>query len=646
MTSRSLVATVAIIVLVLAVSCRDTEPTPTLRAVTQTPAPPTNTSLPTPTVTATPTPSATPTATHTSTPTPTPTATHTPTATPTPTNTPTPTPTAQPVAVSGDPRQIALKSPEPQSGAPCGVVDTLDFPLDPPDAQEAYGGRDFGVFRSRFNGNHTGEDWWGRARRASFGTPVYSIGHGMVTYAQPLGWGADQGVVIVRHVFSDGQTFLSFYGHLDPPSVVLRVGECVTRGQQIGQIGKPRTAPHLHFEIRAHMPDTPGPGYWSTDPTLAGWKAPSKTIWNYRILNSPGVRWTRQSDVDVVQGIGMLDADTLAVLEDDAVVGIDALDGSVRWRQSSSIRVMDAVIDVDQPIVYVADFVGRVEAYGVPAEVVDGAVPDATAEPSEPLWAIDLDMVGLENLMPLPDGGVVVFYRLRTFGLSPEGEVLWEHDSVGRTFDWTQVGDRLVFSTIQVDGALWFADATGLTLSSARVGGRIVQAGDHLWVYDGQAVYRLDGETLSAEQSYALPQGSAWLGSLAGLPDGGVLLIHRDRYDRRIIALNADGSLRWQRSYAGAIQELPNLVVLDGSVYLVALDDSGSAIGVSVFAVNLETAELTRIFVGGSRNPTPGGTWVVPTRDDLLLISMADSGIVALDAPLALDVVQSAADSQ
>jgi outer membrane protein assembly factor BamB len=208
------------------------------------------------------------------------------------------------------------------------------------------------------------------------------------------------------------------------------------------------------------------------------------------------------------------------------------------------------------------------------------------------------------------------------------------------------VGDRLVFSTIQVDGALWFADATGLTLSSARVGGRIVQVGDHLWVYDGQAVYRLDGETLSAEQSYTLPTGSAWLGSLAGLPDGGVLLIHRDRYDRRIIALNADGSLRWQRSYAGAIQELPNLVVLDGSAYLVALDDSASAVGVSVFAVNLETAELTCIFVGGSRNPTPGGTWTVPTRDDLLLISIADSGIVALDAPLALDVVQSAEGSQ
>ncbi|HZY45078.1 MAG TPA: M23 family metallopeptidase, partial [Anaerolineae bacterium] len=66
-------------------------------------------------------------------------------------------------------------------------------------------------------------------------------------------------VVIVRHVFNDGRTILSFYGHLDPPSVVLNVGDCVERGQQVGEIGKPRGRPHLHFEIRHHLPARPVP---------------------------------------------------------------------------------------------------------------------------------------------------------------------------------------------------------------------------------------------------------------------------------------------------------------------------------------------------------------------------------------------------
>ena len=510
MTSR-FVATIALIVFLLTVSCRRAEPTTPPHAATDTAVPPTKTSRPSLTASATATSTPTHTATPTPTPTLTPTATRTPTATPTPTSTPTPTPTALPAAVSGDPRQTVLNSPLPQSGAPCGVVDTMDFPLDPPHARGAFGGRDFGVYRSRFNGYHTGEDWWGRGRRASFGTPVYSIGHGVVTYAQPLGWGADQGVVIVRHTFSDGRTILSFYGHLDPPSIVLSAGECVTRGEQIGQIGRPRTAPHLHFELRAHMPNNPGPGYWSTDPTLAGWEAPSKTIWNHRILNSPGVQWARVSDANNMQDVGMLDEDTLVVVEDNVLMGINVLDGSVRWRQPCSINVVAAVIDAGQPLIYVADFVGRMEAFRVP-DASDPDVPNVTAIPFEPAWTIDLDTIGLVDLMTLPNGGLVASYRLQTLGISPTGTVLWAQDAVGRVFDWTHVGDRLLFSTVQVDGVLWSADDSGLTASSARVGGRIVHAHNRVWAYDGQAVFLLNDETLSIEGSYPLPSGSCLVG--------------------------------------------------------------------------------------------------------------------------------------
>ena len=70
-----------------------------------------------------------------------------------------------------------------------------------------------------------------------------------MTYAQPNGWGADKGAVIVQHTFRDGRRILSFYGHLDPPSVELRTGQCTERGDLVGAIGDPRSPPHLHFEI-------------------------------------------------------------------------------------------------------------------------------------------------------------------------------------------------------------------------------------------------------------------------------------------------------------------------------------------------------------------------------------------------------------
>ena len=119
-----------------------------------------------------------------------------------------------------DLRAQRLTTPVAQRGAPCGVVDLLDFPLGAPDGQDASARWPFGRYSERYKGIHAGEDWvydFG----SSLGKPVYTIGHGQVLYAEPWGWGGDKGTIIIRHVFADGSTIMSFYGHLDPPSVVL-----------------------------------------------------------------------------------------------------------------------------------------------------------------------------------------------------------------------------------------------------------------------------------------------------------------------------------------------------------------------------------------------------------------------------------------
>jgi murein DD-endopeptidase MepM/ murein hydrolase activator NlpD len=281
------------------------------------------------------------------------------------------------------------------------VADVLDFPLDPPNgAAVARGGRDFGVFRGRFDKYHAGEDWWRVRGGSNFGEPVYSVGHGLVTYAQPEGWGRDKGVVVIRHNFSDESTILSFYGHLDPPSVTLVAGECVARGEMIGKIGRPSSPPHLHLEIRSHLPYQPGTGYWPTDPALAGWEPPSQYISNKRIVASPGVVWTRPPTVNGVEVIGILQDGTLVAVEKEQFIGLDTIDGSLRWSLPISDTIDASMADARQQMIYTANQIGTISSYRqAAAEGDDGGGIVRTVWSR--LWSADYDFVGFPTLMPL-----------------------------------------------------------------------------------------------------------------------------------------------------------------------------------------------------------------------------------------------------
>jgi murein DD-endopeptidase MepM/ murein hydrolase activator NlpD len=518
------------------------------------------------------------------------------------------------------------------------VVDLLDFPLDPPDGNRVSGGRgDFGRFRNRYDKYHAGEDWWGGNRGSSFGMPVYSIGHGLITYAEPNGWGRDQGVVIVRHTAPDGDKFLSFYGHLDPPSVVLKAGDCLVRGEQVGEIGRPRSSPHLHLEIRTHLPYAPGPGYWPEDPTLAGWRPPSQTIWNSRIAAAPGVQWARLSDAGFSKGIGTLGLNTFVAVEDRQLAAFDLEDGSLRWRLEAEEYVDDALFDAEQPIVYVANRRGRVEALTVPG-LGEGASGEVAVP--ESLWAVDLDPVGAPALLPLPGGGVVLSVSKRMFAFSADGSPLWEEEVPERPVDWALADERLVFSTQGRDGSLWTIDTSGPVHWEAPLSGRPIVAGDQLWFYDHDGLYRLNAETQRSELVYALPSSFMGLGDMIALPDGGLLLAHRDRFDERLIALDAAGRVRWERSYGGLIQGKPSLLALDGRPYLMSEHMGNASSTISIYSIDLEGAELRHIFSGGSRAPDPNLTWAAAAGDGLILIHIGGGSLAALDPLAAPEVAQ------
>ncbi len=79
---------------------------------------------------------------------------------------------------------------------------------------------------------------------APYGTPVFSVGPGVVVFA---GWKGSYGkLVIVRHP----KGFETRYGHLS--RIVVSVGQYVSAGSYIGDVGSTglSTGPHLHFEMR------------------------------------------------------------------------------------------------------------------------------------------------------------------------------------------------------------------------------------------------------------------------------------------------------------------------------------------------------------------------------------------------------------
>lgn len=108
-------------------------------------------------------------------------------------------------------------------------------------------------------GIHTGADLnWNTPRfDADRLAPVYAIGDGTVTYAQPWPnvkfWG---NIIVINHGMVDGKPLFSRYAHV--ANIRVSVGQFVRTGEQICQVGDGSTSLadsktlfpfHLHFDI-------------------------------------------------------------------------------------------------------------------------------------------------------------------------------------------------------------------------------------------------------------------------------------------------------------------------------------------------------------------------------------------------------------
>lgn len=99
---------------------------------------------------------------------------------------------------------------------------------------------------------HSGMDF-----SAKIGTEIYATGNGVVTFA---GRKQDYGICVV---IDHGYGYETLYGHMNKFNI--RVGQKVTRGQIIGEVGNTgkSTGPHLHYEVKVRgMHDNPSKYYF------------------------------------------------------------------------------------------------------------------------------------------------------------------------------------------------------------------------------------------------------------------------------------------------------------------------------------------------------------------------------------------------
>lgn len=102
------------------------------------------------------------------------------------------------------------------------------------------------AYGARWGGKHEGLDM-----AAPAGTPIHAVADGEVTYVG-YGLGGRSGMIVVLKHEVDGEVFWTWYIHMYPDGIFVDVGDRVTAGDVIAEVGSygNSTGPHLHLEVQ------------------------------------------------------------------------------------------------------------------------------------------------------------------------------------------------------------------------------------------------------------------------------------------------------------------------------------------------------------------------------------------------------------
>ncbi len=506
---------------------------------------------------------------------------------------------------------IALIAPvAAQVNAPCGVVDSIDYPID----GLVPGYDDFGLYRARFGGNHTGIDI-GFDR---WGDPVHAIAKGRVTYSDINGWDTEKGVVIVEHTFPDGSIFYSLYGHMEQTDTILfpQVGACVDQSTVLGGIGWPsRGRPHLHFEIRNFLPDDGGPGYVTDNPLDHGWFQPLDFVQLWRLKLAPGfISSTTFKTVPLLPPV-MLDSGNYVIASGNLLEG-GPQQGDPLWRvETDGVVIGLAGLSDDRVVAYTRSGQvmtlqhGRYSALwtvaGVEAPFLK--MDDETLAFAMPGGGVDAYDATGTLLWSLP----AVEASARVSGFSGSGQQIALGVETG--------SDDVLWRLIDSDGALAFEE----TFAQQPL---VVPAADGSWVGLEESVFKrfIDGANHSYD-SIGIAPGRSAAAAVDALGDS---YFYLGDVEHTLIALGPNGEARWQIEYPINDVLAPLLSTGSGCI-LYALDAQGT---LSLYnTADGSLVKQVELYAGGDRSSSPRARLLSVDRSERIQVSSGFLTTVTLD---------------
>lgn len=473
--------------------------------------------------------------------------------------------------------------------APCGVVDAIEYPIENlAETTIARGFDDFALFRTRFGGNHLGLDIAFRQQ----GNPVRAIARGRVTLADITEWDTEKGVIILEHVFPDGEVYYSLYGHIElyGLQVFPSAGTCVELGDILAAVGDPSmSAPHLHLEIRTLLPAEGGPGYTDGNPLEEGWLHPLDFIhlWQAR-LNPAHVSDNSYLQVPDTSPVTQANG-TIVISHEDTLIGLTA-DNAELWRVTTTGTV---------------DLLESLSDNRVFARTRDGQMILLTDGRYTAVWTLpDVDtpyaLLG-EMVIFARDNGDVEAYSL-------EGQLLWNIAGEGgrilqltnnasqvmlvrRTTDEDST-QRLLVDTLGTIIATHTSSTTPLIAPARDNSWRIVADG-RLWHQRDDLLQELTGLNLSPGRTATLQVDRA-----------GNSYLYADDSQSNLVSWSTDGTLRWRVEYPSGNQTLfAPLMTTDDGCLLYTLDLDGH-----LNQFNASTGELIDqiiLYAGGTQTRRP-----------------------------------------
>jgi hypothetical protein len=171
--------------------------------------------------------------------------------------------------------------------------------------------------------------------------------------------------------------------------------------------------------------------------------------------------------------------------------------------------------------------------------------------------------------------------------------------------------------------------------------GILALSGERTYLYAEEGLYHLEPAERTAKRLLSLSNTYQEMRTIASTADGGLVLIHADSYDRRLLRLDSQGALVWERSLMVLPRGGWQLLTTTQELYLLVSHTDSSRTVADIYAIDLDSATLTHILRGDSRQSYTRNTWMQPLGEGLWLLNVGGGPLGAFNLQAAYQRVTS-----